>query len=74
MIDLGNSTIGSHVPADARRGYPARTVRLVLGEPARYVQGRYEQGPQATHYMSAKTARRLARLLVAEARIVEGRA
>lgn len=74
MIDLSNSYIGSSVQADARRGYPARTVRLVLGENSRYVSGSYETGPQTTHHMSASTARGLARALVAEARIIEAAA
>lgn len=71
MIDLSNSFIGSSVQADARRGYPARTVRLVLGEQRIWSNGQYQEAEQTVHRMSASTARGLARALVAEARIIE---
>lgn len=70
-ISESNSFVGSMVQADARRGYPSRYVRLVLGEESSYVNGRYETGPRTTHHLSASTARRIAKALVAEARIIE---
>jgi hypothetical protein len=73
VIALGNSYVGSMVQADARRGYPSRYIRLVLGETGRWRSGQYEDGEQTVHLMTAATARKLAKELVAEARIVEAR-
>lgn len=72
-IDPERSHIGSEVSVGARRGYPARTIRLVLGEESHWRGGEYVEGPSTTHIMTAATARALARALTAEARIVEGK-
>ena len=71
MISAGNSYVGSMVRADARRGYPSRYVRLVLGEESRWRDGRMVEGEQSTFHLTAATARTLAKALVAEARIIE---
>lgn len=73
MIALDNSYVGSYQRADARRGYPSRVVELTLGEAGSYRAGAYVRGEQTVHEMSAATARKLAKALVAEARIVEGK-
>ena len=73
MIALDNSYVGSYQRADARRGYPSRVVEVTLGEAGRYRDGRYETGERTVHTMSAAVARKLAKALVAEARIVEGK-
>lgn len=73
MIALNNSYVGSYVRADARRGSPSRVIELTLGESGRYVSGVYQDGERTVHSMTAATARKLAKELVAEARIVEAR-
>lgn len=71
MIALDNSYVGSMVRADTARGYPSRYVRLVLGEANRWSNGASVEGERTTHTMTAATARKLAKQLVAEARIIE---
>jgi hypothetical protein len=73
MIALDNSYVGSIQRADARRGYPARYVELTLGEANRWRDGRTVEGERTVHNMTPATARKLAKALVAEARICEGR-
>jgi hypothetical protein len=72
MIDTSRSWVGSEVRADASRGYPSRYIRLTLGEPRRYVGGEYFDGEKTKHNMTPATARKLAKMLIAEARICEG--
>lgn len=71
MIALDNSYVGSSVRADASRGYPTRYVRLVLGEASKWRNGELVPGEQTVHNMTAATARKLSRVLAAEARIIE---
>lgn len=71
MIALDETYVGSMARADRRRDYPARYVRLVLGEQRKWNGGTLEPSLTHTCQMTAATARQLGQALMAEARLID---